>query len=199
MTFRVCGIRFDISYYFFALLAAFFILEPDSITACGALAAVFHECGHIAATMLVPDGQVIRVNVGICGVRMTTSLPGGYKGWIPVCIAGAAVNLFISALSFAAALAAGSRFFSVFASANLCIGAVNLLPVEPLDGGQLLRAVLLRLLQPEIADRISFSVSLFTLIPLAAASLWLLMQTSNNFSLLVLTLWLAAGLLNEYF
>ena len=199
MTFRLRGVRFDISFYFFALLAAFFILEPDNVTACGALAAVLHESGHLAAMLIVPGGQVDRVSVGACGLCITARLTGIYRGWVPVCVAGAMVNLFLAAVFFPPAMVFSSPFLSVFASANLCIGAVNLLPVEPMDGGQLLRAFLLRITTPERADRISVLVSVFTVIPLLCVGLWLLMRTRFNFSLLLLGLWLLGGVLREYF
>lgn len=198
MRFRVWGIRFEVSFYFFALLAAFFILEPDNITACGAIAAILHECGHLAAMLLVPGGHVERVSIGACGVRMTARLRGQFEGWIPVCIAGAAVNLFLAALFMPIAMVTKSHFLSVFASANICLGAVNLLPVEPLDGGQLLRAVMLRCVRPETADNICFALSVITLIPVICAGLWLLMGTRFNFSLLILGMWLLGGVLEEY-
>lgn len=198
MSFRTGGIRFDISFYFFALLAAFFILEPDNITACGALSAILHEAGHLTAMLIVPGASVERVTISACGLRITARLRGQYRGWGLVCIAGAAANLALSAVLFPAALISGSHFLSVLASANICIGAVNLLPVEPMDGGQLMRAVLLRIASPERADRICFIVSLLTLVPLICAGLWLLMNTRFNFSLLLLGLWLLGGVLGEY-
>lgn len=198
MSFRIKGIRFDVSYYFFALMTAFFILEPDSVTACGALAAAVHESGHLLATLAVPGGRVERVRVGVCGLCITTRLRGSCRGWVPVCVAGAAVNLLLAAVLFALAHLLTDQFIPTLASANLCIGAVNLLPVEPLDGGQLLRALLLSRVSPENADRISFSVSIITLLPLLCVGFWLLMRTRFNFSLLMLGLWLLAGILGEY-
>ena len=198
MSFRLGGIRFDLSYYFFALLAAFFILEPDNITACGALSAILHEAGHLAAMMIVPGASVERVTISACGLRITARFRYRQCGWGFVCIAGAAVNLLLSAFLLPAAALTGSRFLSVFASANICIGVLNLLPVEPMDGGQLLRALLLRIASPERADRVCFVVSLLTLVPLICAGLWLLMKTRFNFSLLLLGMWLLGGVLEEY-
>lgn len=199
MSFRLWGIRFDVSFYFFALLAAFFILEPDSVTACGAVAALLHEAGHLAAMLLVPGGEVERVCITACGLRITARLRGQYKGWLPVCIAGAAANLLTAAVTLPLGLAISSPFLTVLASANIFMGAVNLLPVEPMDGGQALRALMLRCCSPELADKICAAVSLTVLIPLIAVGLWLLMGTRYNFSLLFLGLWLLAGVLGEYF
>lgn len=199
MSFRIWGIRFDISFYFFALLSAFFIFEPDNITACGAIAAVVHEAGHLAAMLMVPGGHVERVSIGVCGVRITARLRGQYEGWVPVCIAGAGVNIIIAAVCMPLALLTKSHFLSIFGSANICMGAVNLLPVEPLDGGQLLRAIMLRHLSPELADRWCFWVSLLTLVPLVCVGLWLLFRTQYNFSLLILAVWLLSSVLEQYF
>lgn len=199
MSFRIGGIRFDVSFYFFALLTAFFILEPDNITACGALSAVLHEAGHLAAMLVVPGTSVERVTISACGLRITSRTLSQKNGWSLVCIAGVAVNFLLSILLLPAALITGNHFLSVFISSNVCIGVLNLLPVEPLDGGQLLRALLLRIAPPEETDRICFSVSLFTLVPLICIGLWLLMSTHFNFTLLLLGLWLLGGVLDEYF
>lgn len=198
MRLRVGGIRLDISFYFFALLSAFFILEPDNITASGAIAAVLHECGHLAVMLLVPHGHVERISIGACGVRITARLRGQYSGWIPICIAGAAVNLSLAAIFLLCSLAVQSTFVTVFASANLCLGVINLLPVEPLDGGQLTRALLLRFFSPQTADRLSFAISIATLIPVCCVGFLILMKTQYNFSLLLLSIWLMGGVLNEY-
>jgi len=198
LTVRLCGIRIDVSYYFFALLTAFFLLEPDNITACGALSAIIHECGHLAAMLIVPGASVERVTVSACGLRIRARLLAPRKGWSIVCIAGAAANLLLAGLLLICAMVCDNRFLSVFASANICIGTVNLLPVEPMDGGQLMRALMLRIASPENADRICFLVSIVTLIPLVCAGLWLLMSTQFNFSLLLLSLWLLGGVLDEY-
>lgn len=198
MSFRIGGIRFDISFYFFALLTAFFILEPDNVTACGALSAILHEAGHLAAMLLVPDASVERVTISACGLRITARMSGQHRGWVPVCFAGAAANFAVSALLLPAALLSGNNFVSVLFSANVCIGVLNLLPVEPMDGGQLLRAFTLRITSPEKADRICLIVSLITLIPLIGAGLWILMRTRFNFSLLLLGLWLLGGVLEQY-
>ncbi len=199
MKFRLWSIRFDVSFYFFALLAAFFVLEPDSITACGAAAALLHECGHLTAMLLVPGGHVEQVSVTACGLRIRARLLGQHKGWLPVCLAGAAANFLTAVITMPLGLLINSPFFAVLASANIFMGAVNLLPVEPMDGGQALRALMLRRYSPETADRICATVSLAVLIPLIAVGLWLLMRTQYNFSLLLLGLWLLGGVLGEYF
>ncbi len=198
MSFRIGSIRVDVSYYFFALLTAFFLFEPDSATACGALAAVVHEAGHLIAMVAVPGASVERVTISACGLRITARLLGHQRGWAYICIAGAAVNLALFVLVIPFALILNSSFMSVLACANLCVGALNLLPVEPMDGGQLLRALLLRITSPENADRFCFTVSLLTLLPLISVGLWLLMKTRFNFSLLILGLWLLGGVLDEY-
>jgi len=198
LSFRLLGIRVDISFYFFALLTAFFILEPDSATACGALAAVLHEFGHLAAMLIVPGGKVERISITACGLKITARLCGQFKGWLPVCAAGAAAN-FIAAITFIPLTHIGSgNFASVFSSANICVGVINLLPIEPMDGGQILRTVLLRFTVPERADRICCAVSFSVLLPFLCAGLWLLMQTRYNFSLLFLGLWLFGSVIEEY-
>ena len=101
-----------------------------------------------------------------------------------VSFAGPAVNLACAAVL--ALLGGGMTVVSV----HLTLGLTSLLPVEPLDGGQILYAALAWKKGEEKAERVTFAASLLTLFPLAAAGFWILIQSGYNFSLLVLSLYL---------
>ena len=77
-----------------------------------------------------------------------------------------------------------------FVLCNTLLAAVNLLPIEPLDGGRALYYALLRHREPPAAQKISRLISLLFLFPLAAVSVWLLLATGYNFSLLLIVVYL---------
>lgn len=197
MSFRLGRIRVELSFYFFALLAAFFCFEPDGAAGCGALAALLHESGHLAVMLLTPGCRIRRVHVGSCGVRIdTVCCPD--SGWGMICVAGAACNILCAAISALLTGVLGSRFLSLLASSNLFLGVLNLLPVEPLDGGQLLRTLLLRRARAERVDTLCLICSLCALLPMLTVGLLVLMRTRYNFSLLLLGLWLLGGVVRDY-
>ena len=82
-----------------------------------------------------------------------------------------------------------------FAIANLMIGAMNLLPIDPLDGGQALHALLCLRLREETVARVGTAVSVLALLPLAIAGFLLLLRSRYNFSLLLVGCYLMLLLL----
>ncbi|MCL2486514.1 MAG: site-2 protease family protein, partial [Oscillospiraceae bacterium] len=85
-----------------------------------------------------------------------------------------------------------------FAAANLFIGIVNLIPAKGLDGGEVLFGILLRMTPVKNAEAIATAVSLLCAAPAVAAGLYVLSRNPGNFSLLMVGLWLIAGVIKEY-
>ena len=83
-----------------------------------------------------------------------------------------------------------SRQSHIFAQASLTLGIFHCLPIEPLDGGLALRALLSSFLKSERAEKITFIVSLVLLFPLAVLGFLILLRTRYNFSLLLMSLYL---------
>jgi peptidase M50-like protein len=63
---------------------------------------------------------------------------------IAIAAAGPAVSFALSGLSYVLAALTGVHLLAVLAGVNLALGAFNLLPVFPSDGGRILRAWLAR-------------------------------------------------------
>lgn len=190
MTFFIGNCRVTIGFLFMAVLAFFLLLDTGGMAIPGIAAAVLHECGHLAVLFLVGEPpRAIRLNAfGAAIVRQGE--PHGYLQEAAVDLAGPCANL--AALSGCILLGAGT---GKFAAANLLIGAMNLLPVDPLDGGQALHALLCLKWREDIAARVVMAVSVLTLLPLAVAGFLLLLRSRYNFSLLLVGCYLMLLLL----
>lgn len=112
------------------------------------LAVVVHELGHAAAARAfgLPAEVDLTFFRGSLGSRLA-SLSAGRR--IAVCAAGPAANLCLAASTFALVRAhtAAPGVLIFFALVNLGWGALNLLPVFPLDGGYALAAAADRVTQ----------------------------------------------------
>ena len=108
-------------------LAVLVCIDPAALCAPFLLAAAMHEGGHLAALRLcrVP---VRRLHIGLGGAVLETGLRGAREE-VLCAAAGPAVNLLLAAVLW--------RAQPVFALINLLLGAWNLLPVFPLDGGRI--------------------------------------------------------------
>ena len=122
-----------------------------------------HEAGHLAALSLcaVP---VEGLQLGFFGAVIGTGTAS--PGREAICaLAGPAVNLF--------AFLALRRAWPGAAVVSLALGACNLLPLRPLDGGRALSALLLRLLPLPTAMGICGAVEALTLSALGIGALCL--------------------------
>ena len=148
-------------FVFLCALACFFLPGPVfwPFLCMGAL----HELGHLAAltACAVP---VSAVRLGFFGAVIETGpMPPLREA---VCaLAGPAANL--------SAFWAMHRTWPRAAVISLALGACNLLPLRPLDGGRALSAVLIRFLPLQTALRICVAVEVLTLAALGVGALLL--------------------------
>ena len=84
---------------------------------------------------------------------------------------------------------------STFASINIGLAVFNLLPIEPLDGGQALYCLLAMRMEEEPARKWVLRVSVITLFPIAAAGFFVLVMSGYNITLLAVSLYLSLLLL----
>jgi len=78
---------------------------------------------------------------------------------------------------------------------NLALLGINILPIRALDGGSALEAFLSMCMNRERAEKVTAAVSLFFLIPLVFLGFLFVFRSRYNFSLLILSLFLAYNIL----
>lgn len=145
------------------------------------LAALLHELGHIAV-MLCCNIGIRRINLSLFGAEISGADIGsaGRAAQIAVYAAGAAANLVCG-------LVAECFGFGFFAGCSYALAAVNLLPIQTLDGGCIVAAMLSDCKYGHIIIRLFSGLSLF-LLWLAAS--YLLLLSGGNLSLLMLIVYL---------
>ena len=128
-----------------ALLAVFVWLSSPEVLGAVLLAALCHELGHYAA-LRRRGGWVRAVRISALGAEMQVAGRMSYGGELLAAAAGPAVNLLL--------------------------GAYNLLPVLPLDGGRMLLAALYLRLPEQTAWLIGRVWSLLVITCLLVLALW---------------------------
>ncbi|MDR3551732.1 MAG: site-2 protease family protein [Clostridia bacterium] len=188
--------RVNISVYFAVFIACLLVLDHTGLVVYALVCVGVHELGHIAAIRLyrAPVEEISFRLFGV-GIRLRNNVRLGYRQELVVALAGCAANLLLCA---AAWICARVGFYALQASLllvfSLMIGAFNILPICPLDGGRALETLLSMRLPPEKVQRIVDIVSLVLIVPLATAGFRLLIWTGCNFSLLLVAVYLAAML-----
>ncbi len=185
---KKCPIRMSLSSLCFFLFLLW--LEPSAYTALPLAAALWHECGHIFALCLT-GRRVTSVRIYPFGVDIRTCGIGSYGSDLFVSFAGPMANLLACAF-FAPHLEYSGAL--VFFCANLTLALVNLCPVDTLDGGAILYAMLCRRYLPEEAEQILRRVSFVFLVLLWLLATYLLLFSASHFSFFTMILYLFACL-----
>lgn len=181
-----CRIR--VNFYFFALLCVIAFFDRSGMLLAGLVAALLHECGHLAVMLLLPGQTPSDISVTPFGIRIHESPLAEYRaGHLAVLAAGSGVNFFIGSVTMA--------FCPRFAALHFVMGAINLLPVDTLDGGGILRILLRRLFSQKTTERLLTVSSLVTLTALSLAGVYVLFRSRYNFTLLGMSLCLLFSLL----
>ena len=110
-----------------------------------------------------------------------------YGGELLAVAAGPACNLLLWALLSLT----GWPPLAPFAGAHLILGALNLLPVRPMDGGRLLWLLTALCTEPYTADRVAYAVGAVASAALLVLCLYLTLTTGAGLFLLPGVLWLA--------
>lgn len=105
---------------------------------------VAHEYGHVLMArrlgILTHDIQLTPVG----GFASITSAPKNASEEIQIAVAGPAVSLGLALLSHLLCLLLDLQILYITGNLNLGIAFLNMLPIPPMDGGRVLRAVLVK-------------------------------------------------------
>ena len=187
LTVPLTGVRLRISFWFFAAIALFLMLERQIFLWYIALPVLIHELGHLAAIILC-RAKVAEIHLTLASARIVTrSVTLPYHSELAIAMGGIAANLL---------LALYLRFFEfqslrtmLMIASNLAVAAFNMLPIGNLDGGRIVYLLCARYLHPRTAHTISTLVSAIVLVPLTALAALLLLR-GGNFTLVLLCAYL---------
>lgn len=186
------GFPIEVNLSFLLILALVMLtsgLLPGLVLAVVLFGSVLlHELGHALMAR--------HLGVGIAGIELhffggaakMSDAPRTANDEVAIAAAGPAVSFALGGLGLVLASLTGLGIMSLFGWVNIILGAFNLIPALPMDGGRILRALLTRnfsfIRATEIAVKITrgFAVALglfglFTLnlyLPLMAVLLWVL-------------------------
>ncbi len=183
--------RIKISVPTLLFFASLFFPRPSLYTLLPLAAALLHECGHFL-TILACGRRVHSVTVSPFGfdIRCERGLYS-YHSDLLVCLGGVGANLLAVLVCLPHTEYPAVLLFLV---SNLLLAAVNLLPIETLDGGCALAAVLTPALAPERAARILRFLSLCGVFFLWLAACDYLLLTGYHFSLFCMAIYLFVSL-----
>lgn len=174
VSFHIGSLKVGFDFSFFAVMAIFFALDDSGYGIFCIAACLCHEAGHLALLLItdrIPP-ELIFSGSGIC-IKQEGEVS------IPVLAAGCAVN-FILFIIFYFFMEQDSVYKLMFAGSNLCIGAMNLLPIGELDGKKLLERFFTAFLPFKAAQRALYVSELAGFVLAVLAVVFLLLSGTLN-------------------
>lgn len=191
MTFSIFGIKIEISFLFICLISSFVIIESSNLLVWGLSSALLHELGHILVMILVGHKpSKITFNVFDIDIKDNSRNNRDYKEDIFILLGGPTANFLIVAVLWVLYVNCKNEDILILITENLFLGIFNIMPIESLDGGQILYIYLSNKLQQDKAIMVLELISFLVLLPLAALGFYILLVSKYNYSLLLLSCYL---------
>lgn len=183
MNFSAFGIRFKISYFFTLAITIFIASDRTGNILSFLLATLVHEAGHLLCMMLfkAKPREIILTpgTVRIVNGSITTNNEN-----LLILISGPITNLvfFIIFINFSP--------FKLFALVNLVLFFFNLMPIDGLDGGSILKLVLKMKHTETYAERVLFVITVVFAVGLIFVFVYFILNGTANYSIPILLLYL---------
>lgn len=192
MSFTINNCRITIQFLFVAMLAIVLLGDKSGVAGVGILAATLHESGHLAV-MYAFGVEPSKIRFTPFGIDIIKSccINRSYRRDTLISFAGSGTNIAAALIFYLFCHSAVHPFIL----ANFVLAVFNLLPIEPLDGGQALYSILCTKLSTDQAAKAVSVTSFIILTPLAILGFVVLFRSPGNFYLLVVSVYLISLLL----
>ncbi len=197
------GRRLKISIGFAALLIFSYIYGFFEIFILSYISAALHEAAHILAAKR-RGVKILRVEVMPLGIsaKLSDNIIKNPDSEIIIAAAGPAFSLFAAAIIFIIQknfyFFGGSERLEYAAKINIALCAVNLIPALPLDGGRIFKASLSKFCGTVRAYNTSLKLSRVLILLIFGVSVFLLLTSDFNFSLILIGAFMLGNLSYEH-
>lgn len=150
-------------------------------------AAFIHELGHLIV-MAFCGVKAERITIYPFGLDIRTATSAkSYRHEIFIKSAGILANCAVTLICIPFA---DNLYISFFIYSNLLLAAVNLMPINSLDGGDILENFMLMYINPLTVGKVMKTISFVFIVILWIIAVYLLFYTNYNFSLFVMCVYL---------
>lgn len=188
MIFKAFGINFKISYIFTLSLAIFIAADKTGNIIPLLIATLAHELGHLVCMSLL-KAKPSEINLTLGTIRIVNNTFTTNNETLLILLAGPLANLALFLVFI------NLKGLELFAIINLVIFLFNLLPIEGLDGGSILRLSLRIKHTEKFADRVLFAITMVFSAILIFVFTYLLLNGTVNYSIPILILYLIVPLI----
>ncbi len=191
MTLIVGSTRYRIDFTFSLTVTLMLLFcQVDTVILC-LLSSILHEAGHLIFMYLFRQ-KILNVTFGAFGVRIDRHFSSeiSYKKEAIIAFGGIGVNLLIAFMSALYYYLFGDGFYLRLTAVNIFIALFNMIPIDTLDMGRVLRYTLLCFYDESQCHRILYIISATSVNMLAILCLIYSVGFAVNPSLIAVTVYL---------
>lgn len=192
MTFKIRNTYVKIKFLFVALLTFLMFASKDGVFMFCYAASMLHELGHIAAVYLCGD-KIDSIVFEVYGILIDKHENTSYFQQIFILLSGPAINIILGIIFAYIPV----QWCGLFSKVNIVLGIFNLLPINGLDGGEVLLRTVEYFLGFRAANIISICVSILALFPIALVCFYNFLEQKNNYSLIIVFLFLVLSVIRS--
>ncbi len=201
MTFKICGIKFEITFLFVAFLTYIVSLKAPANVLITVASSLFHELGHLSVMILVGNKpKIVKFELVGMNIIRQENLKISAKREIAISLGGPIMNFIIVIVSCIFLCFYDNYVVMSGACINLILMTFNILPIKSLDGGAVLYFLLSQHFDASMCRKILkiTSILFITIIYLWAVCVFVV--SGYNFSLIIIAIFLTISLFqnNDY-
>ncbi|MGL5972475.1 MAG: site-2 protease family protein, partial [Oscillospiraceae bacterium] len=161
MTLQISSIKIKISFYFFLIMALLSMFQSNKTIIASLFFVVLHEVSHIIA-MIINGEKVNCITLLPFGVKIVKndSVKYGYWSEFFIYSAGLITNFTLFIIFLFLFLNYNKDIFLLISFINFYLFLFNILPIKVLDGGNILRIILINRVGLYKGEKIAFYISL---------------------------------------
>ena len=143
MEFKIKNCVFQISPMFVSFLCLILLIDSTGIMLFGLVSAIIHEIGHIIF-ICFSKKKISRVSFQLGAIIIDSKGLIDYKNEFLIAMGGCLFNFLFFALFFINYLYTNNEMCFLFSASNFGLFIFNLIPIEGLDGMDLIRIIFLK-------------------------------------------------------
>ncbi len=191
MTLIINDTRYRVDFTFALTVTLMLIFcQEDTVIIC-LLSSLFHEAGHLILMCLFRQ-KITDVTFGAFGIRINrlSTCNLSYKKEAIIASGGICINFLIALVSVICYSLYGNDFSLRLSAVNIFIALFNMIPIDTLDIGRVLRYTLLCRYDENKSDRILYIISAVSVNLLAVGCIVYTVAFAVNPSLIAVTIYL---------
>ena len=173
----------------FALSLIILYYDTSGVFFCFLAASAIHELSH-AAAILMCGAKISAFDISPFGGSMSYSPLSSYRSDALIALAGPVGSIVSSYLASTAGNITGTAWLYTFSGISLMLGIFNLLPILPLDGGNIISSLLIPIKDIAKTIRILNIISIIFCAILFLLGLYILVISRYNITMLFIAVWL---------